>query len=145
MEIKKKWLGCISYKYGLKLQEEFIEQSSNTDVCYLLGLEHESVITLGLGAEEKDILTLPHILEQKGLEVFWIRRGGKVTCHSPGQLVIYPIIPLKKLQISVRKYIYLLEDTTRDFLGHLGISCLPKNCFFWHTDTKEYYMSWTFY
>ena len=127
MKIQEHWLNCISYQDGLKLQQDFIEQSRSTGLCYLLGLEHEPVITLGLAAKDEDILVPFHILEQKNIEVIWVKRGGKVTCHSPGQLVIYPIVPLKKLKISVRQYVYLLEDTTRAFLNHLGIACLPKD------------------
>ena len=127
VRVKTKWLNCISYQNGLKLQQDFIEQSKDTGLCYLLGLEHEPVITLGLGAKEEDILAPSHVLKQKGVEIIWTKRGGKVTCHSPGQLVIYPIVPFKKLQITVREYVYLLEDITRVFLENLGISCLPKN------------------
>ncbi len=127
MRVKTKWLNCISYQDGLKLQRDFIEQSKNTGLCHLLGLEHEPVITLGLAAKKADILVPLHILKQKGIEVIWVKRGGQVTCHSPGQLVIYPIVPLKKLQISIREYVYLLEDVTRDFLESLGINCLPKD------------------
>ena len=127
MEVQTRWFNCISYKEGLKLQEDFIEQSRDTGFCYLLGLEHKPIITLGLSAEKQDILVSSHILKQKGLQVLWTQRGGKATCHSPGQLVIYPIVPLKKLQISIRQYVYLLEDVTRDFLKYFGIACLPKN------------------
>ena len=127
MKVETKWLGRISYSDGLKLQKKFIEQSRDAGSCYLLGLEHESVITLGLGAKDEDVLVPFHILEQKNIEVIWVKRGGKVTCHSPGQIVIYPIVPLKKLKISVRQYIYLLEDTTRTFLEYFGIDCLARN------------------
>ena len=127
MKVQTRWFNCISYQDGLKMQQDFIRQSKDTGLCYLLGLEHEPVITLGLSAKEQDILVPSSILKQKGITVVWSKRGGKATCHSPGQLVIYPIVPLKKLKISIREYVYLLEDVTRVFLKYLGINCLPRD------------------
>ena len=127
IKIQTKWLDRMSYQDSLKVQQNFIRQSQDTGSCYLLGLEHKSVITLGLSAKGQDILVSSSMLKQKGITVVWTKRGGKTTCHSPGQLVIYPIVPLKKLQISIKEYVYLLEDVTRDFLKHFGIDCLPRD------------------
>ena len=127
VKVQTKWLDGISYQDGLKVQQNFIRQSQNTGSCYLLGLEHEPVITLGLSAKGQDILVSSSILKQKGITVVWTKRGGKATCHSPGQLVIYPIVPLKKLQLSIRQYVDLLEDVTRAFLKNLDINCLPRD------------------
>ena len=126
MKIQTKWLYCISYQRGLQMQQHFVEKSIHTGLCYVLGLEHFPVITLGLNAQVQDILTPSHILKQKNIEIVWTKRGGKATCHSPGQLVIYPIMPLKKFQLSVKQYVYLLEEVTRDFLKSLGVNLIKQ-------------------
>lgn len=126
MNIQTKWLYCISYREGLHIQQNFVEKSMHTGLCYLLGLEHFPVITLGLSAQAQDILVSPRILKQKQVEVIWTRRGGRATCHSPGQMVIYPIVPLKKFQLSIKQYVYLLEDVTRDFLRSLGVDLVKQ-------------------
>lgn len=126
MKVYSQWFSCISYQKGLELQQNFMEKSRQTGCCYLLGLEHFPVITLGLKAQKTDILISTHTLNQKGIETLWIKRGGGATCHSPGQLVIYPIVPLKKCQLSVKGYMSLIEDVTRKFLNSFGIQCIAK-------------------
>ncbi len=124
--IQIKWLSCLPYSKGLELQQDFVVQSQRTQYSYLLGLEHPSVITLGLNSQKQDILVSHDFLKCKEIEVVLTKRGGGVTCHSPGQLVIYPIIPLKKWKLSVRQYVALLENVTRDFLESLGVICLQE-------------------
>ena len=126
MEIQTKWFSCLPYQKGLEIQQDFMDKSRQTGCGYLLGLEHSHVITLGLKAQTTDILTTAQSLQQKGIDVVKVRRGGGATCHSPGQLVIYPILPLKIFRLSVRSYMTLLENTTRTFLEGFQIQCLKK-------------------
>ena len=126
MEIQAKWLSCLSYQKGLDMQQSFVEKSRQTARCYLLGLEHLPVITLGLKTQATDILVTVQDIQQKGIEIAKVQRGGGATCHSPGQLVIYPILPLKRFRLSVRTYMTLLEKTTRIFLESFHIKCLKK-------------------
>lgn len=126
MNISSKWLGRLIYQKGLELQQDFVEKTKQTGMCYLLGLEHFPVITLGLKADQTDILAPSDLIERKGVQVVWTKRGGRATCHAPGQLVIYPIVPLKTFHLSVRGYMTLLESSTRVLLQDLGVECVKK-------------------
>lgn len=74
-------------------------------------LEHEPVFTLGLAGNTE------HLLDPGGIPVEKTDRGGQVTCHGPGQLVVYPLLDLKRLGISIKGYVNLLEQAVIDFLA----------------------------
>lgn len=74
---------------------------------YLLLVEHAPVFTLGKSASEANLLGTEEFL---GAQVFKIERGGDVTFHGPGQLVLYPIIDLEQFNMSLREYIFNLEE-----------------------------------
>jgi len=74
-------------------------------------LEHEPVFTLGLAGKTE------HLLEPGGIPVHKTDRGGQVTYHGPGQLVVYPLIDLKRLGVSIKGYVNLLEQAVIDFLA----------------------------
>ncbi len=91
-------LGTLDYATGLRLQQRLVElrkQDRIGDV--LLLLEHTPVITLGRNAKQKNIVTSPEVLAQRGVEVVECDRGGDVTFHGPGQLVGYPIFDLRAI------------------------------------------------
>ena len=76
----------------------------------LILVEHEPVITLGRQGELANLLLSEEVLEQRGVDVHRVERGGDVTFHGPGQLVGYPIIDLKARQLSVRDLMRGLEE-----------------------------------
>lgn len=102
------WLGTIAYQEGLRLQAEYQHKTMHEHESFLLGLEHKPVITLGKRVKDarSEILSPPD-----GYEVEFTDRGGEATIHSPGQLVVYPILPLRELQLSVRDYVAGLETS----------------------------------
>jgi lipoate-protein ligase B len=79
--------------------------------------EHEPVITLGRTASEENILVPDSVLAQRGIPVFCVERGGNVTYHGPGQLVIYPIVDIRAANIGVRAYIWALEEAVIRLMG----------------------------
>lgn len=79
-------------------------------------LEHLPVYTLGLAGK------VEHILNPGKIPVQQTDRGGQVTYHGPGQLVIYPMLDLKRKGISIRRYVELLEQAIIDLLEIYGIS-----------------------
>jgi lipoyl(octanoyl) transferase len=85
------WLGRIGYAAAWERQEEIREQVlAGRDAEEILLLEHDPVITLGRSADPA------HVLEPRGVQVVPTSRGGDVTAHGPGQLVIYPVVRLRR-------------------------------------------------
>jgi len=91
---------------NLRASEEERKETPN----YLLFCEHSHVYTLGKSGSETNLLINNIQLKQKDASFYRINRGGDITYHGPGQIVGYPILDLENFNLSVRKYIYLLEE-----------------------------------
>ena len=90
----------------------------------ILLVEHPPVITFGRRAEtmgQKNLISSSEALSQMGVEVVQSDRGGDVTFHGPGQLVVYPIIRLNDHKLSVGGYVRLLQEAVIDSLRELGV------------------------
>lgn len=119
--IESQWLGRVTYKTGLELQENAVKQrlaGETADTVYLL--EHEPVYTIGrtrdrssLGEDDSG-QSLPH-------PIFETNRGGQATFHGPGQLVGYPILDLKQFGRDLHVYLRCLEEALIDACKHYGI------------------------
>lgn len=88
---------------------------------YLILVEHPSVITLGKHAKESNILLNEEELARKGISIHRIERGGDVTYHGIGQLVVYPIIDLENHHIGVKDYVNMLEEVVIRTISRFGI------------------------
>ncbi|MCC8071692.1 MAG: lipoyl(octanoyl) transferase LipB [Bacteroidales bacterium] len=84
-------------------------------------VEHPPVYTLGRHAHRENVLWSAEHLAREGMEVVEIERGGDVTFHGPGQLVVYPIIYLNRHHLGVKSYVDLLEQAVIDLLALYGI------------------------
>jgi lipoyl(octanoyl) transferase len=78
-------------------------------------LEHASIFTLGMNARRA------HLIAPGDIPVLQVDRGGQVTYHGPGQLVVYPLIDLKRAGLSVRDLVSALENAVIDCAAELGI------------------------
>lgn len=115
------YLGLVPYGSALEMQQR-IHQAvvEKRSPGVILGLEHPSTITMGLHAKVQDLGAGSRAGENSNLICFaTIDRGGQITGHEPGQLVIYPILPLGKF--GVRKFVRLVEQTTVQVLKKLGL------------------------
>lgn len=120
-----RWLGLTKYNECLLLQREKVEevlaeQRYDNPHHVILGTEHEPVITLGRRAkpeEEVVAATVP---------VVTIERGGLATLHSPGQLVIYPIVSLHQRGLGVREWVAALLTISRRVLLRQGMTDLAQ-------------------
>jgi lipoate-protein ligase B len=111
-------LGEMEYGAALAIQERLIaakREEKFPDI--LLFVEHPHVITLGRGGKESNVV------DSGDVPVFRSSRGGDVTYHGPGQMVVYPIIDLKsKLRKDVHRYLRLLERSAVRTLEGFGIA-----------------------
>lgn len=119
----KMWGNLTSYNIALKKQHSLVlEVSEHPNLGAVLGYEHPNVITLGLrSCEQQDLLLTETELQNKGIEVIKVNRGGEATFHNPGQLVVYPILHLPSLNMKVKDYICYLQKTTIKCLESLNI------------------------
>jgi lipoyl(octanoyl) transferase len=115
-------LGIIDYEEALLLQNRLAESRREGRVGdVLLLLQHPPVITMGKSGKVQNVLA-PQTLAEKRIKVIFTDRGGDVTYHGPGQLVIYPILDLRSRGLSVPGYVWNLEEMTIRLLSRYGIS-----------------------
>ncbi len=86
----------------------------------LLLLQHPPVITMGKSGKVQNVLD-PQALQEKKIKVIFTDRGGDVTYHGPGQLVVYPILSLRQYGLSVPGYVWNLEEIAIRLLACYGI------------------------
>lgn len=111
-------LGQCSYKISLEHQDNIHSRVSDQKITdSIIFVEHEHVYTLGKNADQNNILSdYP-----KDVEIHNIDRGGDVTYHGPGQLVGYPIINIKNLNMSIGRYVHTLEKILINTLAMFDI------------------------
>jgi lipoate-protein ligase B len=90
-----------------------------------LVVEHEPVVTLGRNGKEANVLLPRAILAGRGVDVFAIERGGDVTYHGPGQVVVYPILRLERFR-EVVPLVSSLETAVTGALYRFGIEAQPR-------------------
>jgi len=128
MEDKVLDLGLIDYQKALQLQKdnfELIKSGSLRSV--LVFCRHYPVITLGRRARIENIKIDKQSLSSRGIAVYPSERGGDVTYHGPGQLVIYPLIHLEVFKKDIHYFLRWLEQRVILVLAEFGIdSCARK-------------------
>ena len=122
-------LGTMPYRDAWAVQERaHAEVVAGAEEQVLL-VQHPPVITLGRRAGQMvHVLSQPATLQADGVELVESDRGGDVTYHGPGQLVVYPIIRLNDHQLSVGRYVHTLEEMVIDLLAELGVSAHQDRC-----------------
>jgi lipoate-protein ligase B len=116
-------LGLIEYKKAWDLQLELWAKRVEGQVPdLLLFLEHPHVLTLGRRGNRTHLLASSETLAKLNIPIFHIERGGDVTYHGPGQLVVYPILDLKEYGWKLVRYIEQLEEVIIRTLSDFGIS-----------------------
>ncbi len=107
---------------GKASNEAKSEASCEADFAgHILMVEHPAVYTLGKSGKSSNILFSEEQLESIGASYYHIDRGGDVTFHGLGQIVLYPILDLEKVGIGLKEYITALEQAVIDTVAHWGI------------------------
>lgn len=120
-------LGLIDYDKAFLAQKAFALEVASGGLDTLVLCEHPAVITLGRKSSEANILLGRKDLAEKGVSVVPVDRGGDVTLHAPGQLIIYPIINLKRAGLDLRAYLQKLEQVGVDLLKDFAIVATGDN------------------
>lgn len=113
-------LGLVAYEPTWRAMQSFTAQRDAASPDELWFLEHPPVFTLGVSASRA------HLLAPGDIPVVQIDRGGQVTYHGPGQLVVYPLIDLRRAGLGVREFVSALERAVIDLAADYGISACAR-------------------
>jgi lipoyl(octanoyl) transferase len=109
-------LGLVEYQPTWRAMQRFTEERDSATPDEIWFLEHPPVFTLGVNASRT------HLIAPGDIPVVQIDRGGQVTYHGPGQLVVYPLIDLKRSGLSVRDFVSALERAVIELAAGFGIA-----------------------
>ncbi|HUE16506.1 MAG TPA: hypothetical protein VMR25_20190 [Planctomycetaceae bacterium] len=116
-------LGTVDFESAQFLLERLVYDISGRDDLFggLLLCEHPPLITVGRAGSRAHILVDQKELTASRLDVRWLNRGGGCIVHAPGQLVVYPVVPLDRLGVGLREYRAHLLGSVLDVCRELGI------------------------
>jgi len=113
--IQVEWLGRVPYEPTWRAMQRYTEERGADSPDRIWLLEHEPVFTLGMNADPA------HLLAPGSIPVVQIDRGGQVTYHGPGQLVVYPLIDVRRAGLGVRDLVTALERSVIDHAARYRI------------------------
>lgn len=125
--LRGRYIGKTLYSSGIRIQQIAHESVLNTGPAQVILLQHNHVYTLGRRGKHKDILIGNEDLNALDLEIFETDRGGEVTYHGPGQLIVYPIVDLTEVKQGPIEFIRGLEKITISTLSDFGIHATSSN------------------
>ncbi len=114
-------LGLKDYNQALAVQLHSVQHvlAGGRERVFLL--EHYPVITLGRNGCTRNLLTDQDLLRSKGIQLASSSRGGDITCHFPGQLVVYPILRVEKRPGGLKVFFQAMEQVVINLLSGMGI------------------------
>lgn len=115
-----RWLGRVAYEPTWRSMQQLTDTRSADTEDEIWLLEHDPVFTLGMNADRS------HVLAAGDIPVIQIDRGGQVTYHGPGQLVIYPLIDVRRAGLGVRGLVTALERAVIDYAARFGIKAICR-------------------
>jgi lipoyl(octanoyl) transferase len=114
--MKLQWLGRVDYAPTYEAMQSFTAARTADTPDALWVCEHPPVFTQGLAGRED------HLLAPGDIPVIKTNRGGQITYHGPGQVVIYPLIDLQRAGYFVKEYVYRIEEAVVRTLSHFGVT-----------------------
>lgn len=113
-------LGRVDFEPTWRRMQAFTDERTDETPDEIWILEHPPVFTLGLNGKRE------HVLAAGDIPVIDIDRGGQVTYHGPGQLVVYPLVNLRRQKLGVRELVEALENAVVDTLADFNIDARSK-------------------
>ena len=111
-----RYLGLAPYEPTWRAMQKFTDERQEATPDEIWFVEHPPVFTLGLNASRE------HLLAPGDIPVVQIDRGGQVTYHGPGQLLVYPLLNLRRLKLGVRELVVALENAVIAYVAERGLS-----------------------
>ncbi len=113
-------LGRVPYLSTWQAMQRFTDERTSETPDEIWLLEHDAVFTLGMNADPA------HVLAAGDIPVVKVDRGGQVTYHGPGQLVVYPLIDLRRAALGVRDIVTALEQSVILCVARYGIAATTR-------------------
>ena len=120
LEPHLRWLGRAEYEPTWRAMQAFTEQRGPETRDEIWFLEHPPVFTLGMNAAPE------HVLAPGDIPLVQIDRGGQVTYHGPGQLVVYPLLDVRRRGLGVRQLVIALENGIIALLASRNIEAVGR-------------------
>ena len=120
-------LGIIDFKEAWGLQESILssiiekKRKKEKTKSQLLFCQHPHVYTLGKSGKKEHLLLKDSELNSGGIDFYKINRGGDITYHGPGQLVVYPVLDLDCFFTDIHRYLRCLEEVAFRVLSYYGL------------------------
>lgn len=118
--MKTRYLGRRDYVPLWREMQKFTDERHESTPDEIWFCEHPPVFTLGLNASKE------HLLAPGDIPVVQIDRGGQVTFHGPGQLMVYPLIDIRRANIGVRTLVTALEQSVVDLAGEFDVAAASR-------------------
>ena len=118
--MKVRHLGRVDYQATWERMQQFTQQRTGETADELWFLQHPPVFTLGMAGRRE------HLLAPGNIPVISTDRGGQVTYHGPGQLVVYTLIDLRRAGLGVRDLVTALEQSVIHYAATLGITATAR-------------------
>ncbi len=114
----------VAFDMQVRLRDRCIDEPDGPS--YLMPVEHPPVITIGRRGQAADVLAAGRRLEEMGVAVHRTNRGGQVTFHGPGQLVVYPIVDLRRRGPDLHRYLRDLQSWLVRLCASYGVTAHAK-------------------
>lgn len=115
-----RWLGRADYEPTWRAMQAFTDARTAADPDQIWFLEHPPVFTMGMNGKYE------HVLAPADIPVVQIDRGGQVTYHGPGQLVVYPLLDVRRLGVGVRQLVVALENAVIAMVAQWNIQAIGR-------------------
>ena len=119
-EITLKYLGLSDYQPVWRAMQQFTDQRNESTLDELWMVEHPAVFTQGQAGKPE------HVLNSGDIPIIQVDRGGQVTYHGPGQIVLYPLIDLKRHKIGIKALVNGIEEALIQTMADYGVTAKRK-------------------